>query len=98
MANGAYIGVDGIAKKLKNIYIGVDGMARPVKKAYIGVEGIAKLFWTTSNPLPDFLIDFYGNIEGTKENPIYAITGWKGTLNGEPSTEIVVPDNETILL
>lgn len=28
----------------------------------------------------------------------YTITGWKGTLNGEPSTEMVVPDNGLIKL
>lgn len=26
----------------------------------------------------------------------YTLTGWKGTLNGEPSTEIIIPDNEMI--
>lgn len=45
MANGAYIGVDSVARKVKNCYIGVDGIARKVKKAYIGVDGVARLFW-----------------------------------------------------
>lgn len=41
------------------------------------------------------LIDFYysPNIDGT-----YTITGWKGTLNGEPSEEIVIPGNSKILI
>lgn len=39
---GGWIGVDGAAKKLKNIYIGVDGKARKVKAAWIGVDGKAR--------------------------------------------------------
>ena len=45
MANGAYVGVNSVAKKVKKCYIGVDGVARKVKKAYIGVNGVARLFW-----------------------------------------------------
>lgn len=39
------------------------------------------------------LIDFDYIIE---EDGTYTITGWKGTLNGEPSTEITVPDSNLI--
>lgn len=41
------------------------------------------------------LIDFTytDNGDGT-----YTITGWKQTLNGEPSTELIVPDNPAIIL
>lgn len=39
------------------------------------------------------LIDFYYTAES---NGTYTITGWKGTLNGEPSTRLIVPDNELI--
>lgn len=46
MAKGAFIGVGGVAKKIKNIYIGVGGVAKKVTKAYIGVNGVAKLFWS----------------------------------------------------
>lgn len=42
MAKGTYIGVNGKARKVKNIYIGVNGVARRVKKAYIGVGGVAR--------------------------------------------------------
>ena len=46
MAKGAYIGVNGVARKIKKGYIGVDGIARKIKKAYIGDEnGIARLFY-----------------------------------------------------
>lgn len=39
----AYIGIDGKARKIKNMYIGVDGVARKVKNTYIGLDGIAKI-------------------------------------------------------
>lgn len=50
MAKGAYIGVGGKARKVKNLYIGVDGKARKVKKAYVGVGGKARLFYTSTLP------------------------------------------------
>ena len=50
MAKGAYVGVGGVARKVKKIYIGVGGVARKVKKGYIGVGGVARLFFT-SEPL-----------------------------------------------
>lgn len=37
-----YIGVDGVARKIKKVYVGVDGVAREVKKMYVGVNGIAR--------------------------------------------------------
>lgn len=45
MAKGAYIGVEGKARKITGGYIGVDGKARKIVKAYIGVDGKAQLFW-----------------------------------------------------
>ena len=46
MSKGAYIGVDGIARKIKAGYIGIDGIARKIRKAYIGVGGVARPCWT----------------------------------------------------
>ena len=46
MAKGAYIGVDGKARKVKKIYIGVSNVAKKVKKAYIGVDGKARLCYS----------------------------------------------------
>ena len=45
--------------------------------------------------IADVLVDFNykDNGDGT-----YTITGWKGTYNGEPSTEIIVPDHTTIIV
>lgn len=45
MAKGAYIGVNGIARKIKGGYIGIDGVAKKIKKAYIGVGGVARPCW-----------------------------------------------------
>lgn len=45
MAKSAYIGVDGIARKVKKMYVGVDGKARKVKKGYVGVGGAARPFF-----------------------------------------------------
>lgn len=45
MSKGAYLGVDGTARKVRKIYVGVDGVARKVKKGYIGVNGIAHKFF-----------------------------------------------------
>ena len=43
----------------------------------------------------DSLIDF----EYTKNNDgTVTLTAWKGTLNGIPSTELVIPDNNRIIL
>ena len=41
------------------------------------------------------LIDFeyIKNDDGT-----FTLTGWKGTLNGAPSTELVIPDDSRIIL
>lgn len=47
MAKKAYIGVDGVARKVKKMYLGVNGVARKVKKAYIGVGGLARLFFSS---------------------------------------------------
>lgn len=45
--------------------------------------------------MEDILIDF----EYTKnDNGTYTLTAWKQTLNGEPSTEMVIPDNPKIIL
>lgn len=48
MAKGMYIGVDGVARKVKKMYVGVNGKARKVKKGYIEVGGKARLFFSSS--------------------------------------------------
>lgn len=46
MSTGAYIGLNGSAKRIKNIYLGVGNVAKKIKKAYIGVDGTSKLWWS----------------------------------------------------
>lgn len=58
MAKGAYIGVDGVARKIKKGYIGVDGVARRIKKAYIGVGGVARPCWASGE------LEYYGTTTG----------------------------------
>jgi hypothetical protein len=48
-----YIGVNNIARKIKNCYVGVNGTARKVKAVYVGVNGVARLVWK-SNPIGKF--------------------------------------------
>lgn len=44
MAKKAYIGVGGVARKVKQTYIGVDGVSRKCKSGYVGVDGVARQF------------------------------------------------------
>ena len=61
MAKKAYIGVDGVARKVKKGYLGVDGVARKIKKAYIGIGGVARPCWSGGEP------SYYGTIDGLYE-------------------------------
>ena len=57
MGKGAYIGVEGVARKVKKIYVGIDGVARRIKKAYIGIGGVARPCFVGSD------LDYYGTTE-----------------------------------
>lgn len=50
MTKAIYIGVGGLARKVKKVYFGVSGIARKVKSGYIGVGGLARLFWSGGEP------------------------------------------------
>ena len=63
MAKKAYIGVDGVARKIKKGYIGVDGVARRIKKAYIGIGGVARPCWSGGQ------LAYYGLVGSS--NPVY---------------------------
>ena len=56
MAKKAYIGVNGVARKVKAGYIGVDGVARKIKKAYIGIGGVARPCWSGGQ------VTYYGTV------------------------------------
>ena len=45
MAKKTYIGISGVARKVKKMYVGIGGVARKVKKAYIGIAGVARAFF-----------------------------------------------------
>lgn len=49
----------------------------------------------TIKTVAESLIDF--NYK-TNSNGTYTITGWKGTLNGEPSTEMIIPNSNLIIV
>lgn len=48
MAKGMYVGVNGVAKKVKKIYVGSGDKAKKVKKGYIGVGGVARPFFSSA--------------------------------------------------
>ena len=95
MAKKIYIGIDGVSRIVPSVYIGINNIARAVQKAYIGDKnGIARLFFekaSGSDPLIDF--EYTDNGDGT-----YTLTAWKGTKNGVPSTELVIPNMASIIL
>lgn len=43
---GQYIGIGGVARKVKNQYFGVANVARKVKSGFIGVGGVARKFYS----------------------------------------------------
>ena len=52
-----YIGIDGVARKIKGVYVGVDGVARTVKKAYVGdANGTARLWHQRGTPLGNLAV------------------------------------------
>ncbi len=53
MAKNAYIGIGGVARKIKQPYIGIGGVARKVKNGYVGVGGVARQFYTGVDPTLD---------------------------------------------
>ena len=62
MAKRMYLGVDGIARRVKKMYVGVEGIARKVKKGYIGVGGLARPFWSGGE------LAYYGTITPISES------------------------------
>ena len=56
MAKAFYIGVGGVARKVKQPYIGVNSVARKVKKGYIGVNGVARQFFSGGTPISSLAV------------------------------------------
>ena len=61
MAKKVYIGVGGVARKVKKLYFGVGGVARKVKKGYIGIGGVARPFFSFGPS-----VTYYGTLDNIK--------------------------------
>ena len=79
MAKGAYVGVDGVAHKVKKIYTGVDNVAKQVKKGYVGVGGVARPFFGAEAG-----VEYYGVITplSVARYQLAATTVWNYALFG----------------
>lgn len=53
------------------------------------------LYYFYKDTIKKLLIDF---IYEKNIGKTYTITGWKGTFNKEPSTELIIPDSSFIVL
>jgi hypothetical protein len=81
MSKETYIGVAGVARKVKKAYIGVDGVARKVKKAYIGdAEGKARLVFTDAATITINLGSNVGDVTYTITEPDGTISTNKQTI------------------
>lgn len=69
MAKAQYVGVDSIARKVKQPYIGVDGVARKVKNGYVGVGGVARQFFQSGITLREVPVgdSVYMNVNGVRK-------------------------------
>lgn len=67
MAAAQYIGVGGVARKVKAQYIGVSGAARKVKNGYIGVGGVARRFYTGLDIKPTLADNDWATIAAVSE-------------------------------
>ena len=65
MSKGAYVGVNGVARKIKKGYVGVGSIARKIKKAYIGVGGVARPCWSSGE------VAYYGTAESLSTTTYY---------------------------
>ena len=73
MTKSMFVGVSGVARRVKNFYVGVSGVARRVKKAYVGVNGVAREFyggdwWMASGLSSTNVIAAYKFIHADSEN------------------------------
>lgn len=73
-----YIGVNGVARKIKKVYVGADGIAREVKTGYMGVDGVAKQWWSNFTPPPKGTL-IYLNLDGGG-NKLYRILSTNGSI------------------
>lgn len=91
MAKGAYVGVGGVARKVKTPYVGVANVARKVKAGYVGVDGVARQFYSGGKPLSEYAV---GSIvlvpeNGTNVEFYVAKHDYESGLNGAGRTLLV---------
>lgn len=67
MGKNIYIGVDNVARKVKQPNIGVDGVARKVKNGFIGVDNVARQFFSGGTPISNLAV---GTIVKLNENGV----------------------------
>lgn len=68
---------------------------KKIDEEYNKMVNIFKYYHYIEEISEETLVDF----EYTKnENGTYTLTNWKETLNGESSTEMIIPDNRSIIL
>lgn len=59
MAIGQYVGVNNVARRVRNQNIGVDNVSRVVKSGYIGIDNVARKFYSS---------DYYSTFHRLTEN------------------------------
>lgn len=79
--SGIYIGVDGVARKVKKLYVGVDGVAKEVHKVYVGVGGVARRRQITGKKLSEYAVgdSVYLNENGSPAEYIIVQKGLPST-------------------
>ena len=94
-SDGFYCTINNVQiHQLTNMKVGTkieDNIARKVTKVYLGENGVAQLCYFIPTYLKDF--EYKNNYDGT-----YTLTAWKGTKNGEPSTELIIPNDRSVIL
>lgn len=90
MAKAGYVGINGVARKLKKMYVGINGVARKLKKLYVGINGVARLWWQGNSPAwGKYLFGTASGVSGTvltdintmvKTGSSFPITGGGGML------------------
>lgn len=75
MAKAKYVGVDGVARKVKKNYIGVDGVARKVKKTYVGVSGVARQCFSSDITWSKYSCDVSAQNNYTQDTSVKGTTG-----------------------
>lgn len=72
MAKAAYIGIEGLARKVKAGYLGQEDICRKIKAAYVGIGGVARPCWAEGGPV------YFGTVTPLPQ----AVQGLAGTVLG----------------